>query len=131
MDDSAARNLPIREYDKLGKVLRKIRRKIYELLKLSLDYCKYALSGNKRVRIERSVWLTQYRRQLGRKASVHTTEYATENNKRLAAEIVPDDNAYTFRFPDGAVLQLPDVPNARNVAVNDLREILVGRNLRI
>jgi FkbM family methyltransferase len=105
-------------------VFKKIVRNLSQLPKLIWSRVKYARQEKTNLTIGGDVWSTQIMRQLGRRVSVHDTEFAIRENQKLMSQFV-SQNGFDLIKLVGGVIELPPVPNAREVVVNDLREIFV------
>jgi len=97
------------------------------LIGMIWNYLKCVSVEKKRMTIDRSVWSTQFMKHLGKRLSVHDNASARTENERLLRQFTRQDGADVFPLPGGFLLSLPPVDNAREIAVNDLREIVVEK----
>ena len=88
---------------------------------------KYILWERFHWTIGSQVWATQFMRLLGKKLYVHNTAFAESENSRLSSNFFGKNGFSFFQLSEAVAVQLPTANNARDVVVNDLREILVEK----
>jgi FkbM family methyltransferase len=97
------------------------------IIRICWNYTRYVTYEKKSTEITYDVWVSQFKKRFGKTPPVHNTEFAARENLGLMAQFTRHNELDSFPLPGGYSLVLPPVANARDTAVNDLREILVEK----
>ena len=109
----------------LGRRARSIYSRRYGML-LILRYLAYLMKPRGTVRIRSDAWKWQISRLFSQGVeSVHQTSFAIEANERIMQQFVSNGTSFYFSGFGGAYIKLPNVSGAKEIVVNDIREILV------